>query len=196
MLSSQSTRIESQPQADGDSRPFVGPECVHAGAVGPSFGPPAEHVIKARDAAITAMVEPLARMLYQAFQIQHLGAFDHVPFEDLSNAAKHRLVNDARCALHLQSPLYRREMERQVKLTFEEGLETTVLHFPEMNPVADDRVREMRKQAIEYVTRSMGHVDMSTLFLVSQRMALTTPLQLSAQKQVTLTVLRGGRGGF
>jgi hypothetical protein len=200
-MSGQSTVRQSSPQADGfsgfeneeaDAMPFTGPVRVAGGAVGPAFGPPAEHLIKARDAAITAMVEPLARMLYQAMQIQHLGAIDDMPFEDLSNAAKQRLVNDARCALHGQSPLYRSEMERQVKLQVTDSLATTALHFPFTNPVADEREQERRRQAMESVVRAMKAVDMSTQFFVAQRFALTQPLTWSAQKQVTLTTLMGG----
>lgn len=199
--------VQAQPQADGDPRNIMdaqellrgrafrssqdGPVRVHAGAVGPAFGPPASHVLMARDAAVTALVEPMARMLYQAFQAQHLGAFDDVEFDDLSTSAKQRLVNDARCALHWQSPLYRSEAERMVKATVMESLETTAMHYPVLNPVADQQEQNRRKGAFAHALRAFSNVDLPTLMFVAYRLALTRPLPYGEQKQVTLTALRG-----
>lgn len=185
----------SHPQADGDRRPigYSGPVRVVTGTAGPAFGPPASHVLMARDAAVTALVEPMARMLYQAFQAHQLGLFDCIEFDDLSIAAKTKLVEDARCALHLQSPLYKAEAERQAKLTFTEALENVARHYPFLNPVADDREEARRKQAIDAVIKACTLLELPALMSVAHRMALTGKLQMSDQKQVTLTTLRGVR---
>lgn len=187
----QDTQVQSRPQADGADRPFDAHDHMRVGHVGPAFTPPASHLLQARDAAVTALVEPLARMLYQAFQAQHLGAFDDVAFEDLTNVAKAKVVKDARVALHLQSPLYRSEAERQVKLTYRDAMKDSAQHFPFLNPVADHHEQHRREQAMAHVLRYLDAIDLPTLMAVAHRMALTEPLKMSEQKQVTLTALRG-----
>lgn len=199
----QVTATRTQPQADGADRPFdtnsepdempvrTGPKLVITGAVGPAFRPPASHQIAKRDADVTALVEPMARMLYQAFQAQHFGLFDDVSFDELEPPAKQKLVDDARVALHLQSPLYRAEVERLGRLTVIDAMATSANLFPLTNPVADEREQERRKQAMTSVTEHLRLVDLPNLLRVSDRMVLTKPLPWGADKQVTLTALRG-----
>lgn len=188
------TEVHSQPQADGDSRPFDtrdmgGRVRVHVEKSGPGFHPS----LQKRDADLATLVEPMARLLYRAMQVQALGAVDHVLFDDLPVATKGQLVADARVALHLQSGLYRNEAERAARLTFHDALKDAAVHYPHLNPVADEKEIAARRKAIAHCVGFMALLKVPEVMLDAYRRTLTTPLTMGATAQVTLTALRGAR---
>lgn len=196
MLSSQRNRIEPLPQADGDSRPFdthgaSGPTLVHAEKSGPAFS-----LLQKRDAALTSLVEPMARLLYRAMQVQALGAIDYVLFDDLPVATKGQLIADAREALHRQSTLYRDIADRAVRRELSDWLDMAKLHYAELNPSATDAQKAERQKAIDHVAQNFQILGVAKFVMDAYHRAMTTPLTMSARSQETLTVVRGARDGF
>lgn len=185
-----SNAIHSSPQADGDSRPFraVQPrQLVHVEKSGPGFHP----TLQQRDAAITALVEPMARLLFQALQVQALGAIDDWTFEQLPVRAKNELITEARIALHRQSPLYRDEAKRQSQVAFDAALKDAAIHYPHMNPVADDAEIGQRRRAILHVVEFLRLLRVSDVIREVHDAALSTPIRMGATAQIALTALRG-----
>lgn len=146
-----------------------------------------------RDRDLTDLVEPMARLLYRALQVQALGAFDDLLFEDLPQVTKQQLVDEARIALHSQSPLYREKAQRAAKHEFRKSLRDAAFHFPDLNPVADVAERQRRQHAIDHVVFIMETLSIHESIADASRKVLTSPLTSSAASQVVRMGMRGAR---
>lgn len=200
------TRVQSIPQADGDSQPLGeyirqrqvstgdGPVRIHR-ISGPAFADrdPFVLTIQQRDAKLAHLVPAMMQLLFAAMKAHALGVVDAVTIEELPERQRKQLEADAWGAINRQSGLYRSEAERQASNLLTQTLRDLAFHFPYHNPVASPELMTIRQEVIDDVSRTLTGQRVQDLILSEAERCYSQPLSSSPRSQVVRTAMAGGR---
>ncbi|MCR4374183.1 MAG: hypothetical protein NUW22_04980 [Acidobacteria bacterium] len=160
---------------------------------GPAFEPSAGMSIQERDLTIALLVDRLVPLLYYAMQAHALGAIDNVHLDELPEATITTLRRSARQALNGQSSLHRDEARRVARLALAKEVKDAALHFPYLNPCADDAEQRRRQSAMNIVMRHLELMKVDERTVEAFEEALATPITGTAGSQVARMAIGGWR---
>lgn len=194
----QSTASQPLPQGDGrpgesTNRPFYVGGVNFQSRRGPAFQPSAIRSIEARDLAITLLVDRLVPILFEAMQAHALGAIDGITLDELPEETITALRRQARLALNSQSTLHRDEARRMARLALAKEVRNAALHFPYLNPLADETEQRRRNSAMNVVMRHLELLKVDEQITEAFEAALAEPMTGSAGSQVARTAIGGWR---